>query len=145
MGFITLEDLTGTVDVTLFPDAFQLASPYIESQEPLIIEGRVEIDDERGKAKVVATTVMSLKEATGKMVSRVVFALNHNVLTVSKLNLLQGILSRYRGDCPGYINLKKDDCEMVLSLSNDYRVEPSSELMQEVDALFGCSVVDFEA
>ncbi len=145
MGFITLEDLTGTVDVTLFPDSFQLASPYIESQEPLIIEGRVEIDDERGKAKVVATTVMSLKEATGKMVSRVVFSLNHNILTVSKLNHLQSILSRYRGDCPGYINLRKDDCEMVLSLSSDYRVEPSSELMQEVDSLFGCSVVDFEA
>jgi len=144
MGFITLEDLTGTVDVTLFPDAFQLALPYIDSQEPLIIEGRVEIDDERAKAKVVATTVMSLKEATGKMVSRVVFALNHNVLTTSKLNHLQGILSRYRGDCPGYVSLKKDDCEMLLSLSNDYRIEPSSELVQEVDALFGCSVVDFE-
>ncbi|MEA2108751.1 MAG: DNA polymerase III subunit alpha [Pseudomonadota bacterium] len=145
MGFITLEDLTGTVDVTLFPDAFQLASPYIDSQEPLIIEGRVEIDDERGKAKVVATAVMSLKEATAKMVSRVVFALNHNLLTVSKLNLFQGILSRCRGDCPGYVTLRKDDCEIVLSLSNDYSVKPSSELMQEVDALFGCSVVDFEA
>jgi len=51
MGFIVLEDLTGSVDVTMFPDAFQLASPYIESQEPLIIEGRVEVDDERARAK----------------------------------------------------------------------------------------------
>ena len=144
MGFITLEDLTGTVDVTLFPDAFQLASPYIDSQEPLIIEGRVENDDERAKAKVVATTVMSLKEATGKMVSRVVFSLNHNVLTASKLNHLQSILSRYRGNCPGYVSLRKDDCEMLLSLSRNYCVEPSTELVQEVDALFGCRVVDFE-
>jgi len=144
MGFITLEDLTGTIDVTLFPDAFQLASPYIESQEPLIIEGRVEIDDERAKAKVVATTVMSLKEATRKMVSRVVFSLNHNLLTISRLNHLQSILSRYRGNCPGYVSLKKDDCEILLSLSKNYGVEPSGELVQEVDDLFGCGVVDFE-
>ena len=88
---------------------------------------------------------MSLKEATGKMVSRVVFSLHYNALTATKVNLLQGILSRYRGNCPSYVTLKMDDCEIVLSFSKDYQVEPSSELMQEVDALFGCSVVDFEA
>jgi len=145
MGFIVLEDLTGTVDVTLFPDAFQLASPYIQSQEPLVVEGRVEVDDERARAKVVATSVMSLKEATGKMVSRVVLALPRDVLTTAKLNLLRGILSRYHGDCPAYVSLGMDDCELVLSLSKDYCLEPNGELKREIDDLFGCNVVGFEA
>ena len=145
MGFIVLEDLTGTVDVTLFPDAFQLASPYIQSQEPLVVEGRVEVDDERARAKVVATTVMSLKEATGKMVNRVVLALPRDVLTTARLNLLRGILSRYRGDCPAYVSLGMADCELVLSLSKDYRLEPNGELKREIDDLFGCNVVGFEA
>ena len=145
MGFIVLEDLTGSVDVTLFPDAFQLASPYIESQEPLIIEGRVEVDDERARAKVVANTVMSLKEATGKMIHRVVLALQRDLLTTAKLNQLKEILSRYRGNCPAYVNLSMNDCELVLALSKDYHLEPSSELVQEVDSLFGSNVVGFEA
>ncbi|MBN2333202.1 MAG: DNA polymerase III subunit alpha [Deltaproteobacteria bacterium] len=144
MGFINLEDVTGTVDVTLFPDAFQLATPYIDSQEPLVIEGRVEVDDEKANAKVVATTVLSLKEATEKMVNRVVFTLQHKQLTTLQLSRLQKILSRHRGNCPGYVTVRMSHCEAVLSLSEQYNIQPSTELLQEVNDLFGYSVVEFQ-
>jgi len=61
------------------------------------------------------------------------------------LNQLKEILSRYRGNCPAYVNLSMNDCELVLALSKDYHLEPSSELVQEVDSLFGSNVVGFEA
>jgi len=53
---------------------------------------KVEVDDERARAKVVANTVMSLKEATGKMIHRVVLALQRDLLTTAKLNQLKGPL-----------------------------------------------------
>jgi len=49
MMFLTLEDLTGMLDVVLFPDVYRQASSFIHSSEPLLVTGVVEMDTGRGE------------------------------------------------------------------------------------------------
>lgn len=143
MAFITLEDVVGRVEVTLFPEAYQAAMPFCESGRPLIIEGRLEVEEDGSRAKVVAEKAMGLDEALKKRISSVCFSLARDRVTVDRLRRLHVILTRHRGGCPGEVKLRLKDCEAVLKLPENLALEPSGELMREVDNLFECSVVDF--
>jgi DNA polymerase-3 subunit alpha len=47
MMFLTLEDLSGTLDCILFPDVFKRVGTFIYTPEPILIVGTVEMDQER--------------------------------------------------------------------------------------------------
>ncbi|GER79171.1 MAG: hypothetical protein DPW21_00425 [Anaerolineae bacterium] len=49
MMFLTIEDLTGTLDTILFPDAYRAAKSLVSSSAPLFITGVMEMDVERGE------------------------------------------------------------------------------------------------
>lgn len=49
MLFLTLEDLTGTIDAILFPDSYRNAKSLVGSIEPLLLTGVMEMDVERGE------------------------------------------------------------------------------------------------
>jgi DNA-directed DNA polymerase III PolC len=49
MLFLTIEDLTGTLDAILFPDAYRTAKNLVSSSAPLLVTGMMEMDVERGE------------------------------------------------------------------------------------------------
>jgi len=49
MLFLTLEDLSGTLDAILFPDAYRNAKSLMGSSAPLFVTGVMEMDVERGE------------------------------------------------------------------------------------------------
>jgi len=42
MGFVTLEDLTGSVEITVFSDIYTSASGLLKSDDPLLVTGKLE-------------------------------------------------------------------------------------------------------
>src|SRR5207245_10324889 len=61
MAFFTLEDMDGTVDITVFPEPFKAAAPCLHSREALLVRGRVD-DGEKGRV-VLAEDVRLLEQA----------------------------------------------------------------------------------
>jgi DNA polymerase-3 subunit alpha len=49
MLFLTLEDLQGTLDAILFPDAYRAAKSLVGTSSPLLVTGVMEMDSERGE------------------------------------------------------------------------------------------------
>lgn len=49
MLFLTLEDLSGTVDAILFPEVYRVSKFLFNSTGPLLVTGIMEIDTERGE------------------------------------------------------------------------------------------------
>jgi DNA polymerase III subunit alpha len=60
MMFLTFEDLTGTLDVILFPDIYRSAHTMIKSAAPLLISGVVEIDARSSEPYLRAENVVNL-------------------------------------------------------------------------------------
>ena len=50
MLFLTIEDMAGTLDAILFPDAYRQAKEIVNSSNPFLLSGTVELDPERGEA-----------------------------------------------------------------------------------------------
>jgi DNA polymerase III subunit alpha len=58
MMFLTLEDLTGMLDVVLFPEAYRQAKTALSTSAPLLVTGVVEMDDTRSEPLLRAEKVV---------------------------------------------------------------------------------------
>ena len=49
MLFLTLEDLSGTLDAIAFPDGYRTAKDILNSNSPMLLTGMMEMDTSRGE------------------------------------------------------------------------------------------------
>ncbi|MFQ5896654.1 MAG: DNA polymerase III subunit alpha [Candidatus Methylomirabilia bacterium] len=61
MAFATLEDMGGSVELTVFPGPFRTAAPLLRAQAPVLVRGRVD-ESERGRV-VLAEEIRPLQES----------------------------------------------------------------------------------
>ena len=60
MLFLTLEDLSGTLDVIVFPDLYGQVKQIATSNHPLLITGILEIEKGRDEPTLKAEKLMEL-------------------------------------------------------------------------------------
>jgi DNA polymerase III alpha subunit len=60
MLFLTVEDINGTLDVILFPDAYRATKHLLDSTRPFLITGMMEMDSERGEPYMKAEKLVSI-------------------------------------------------------------------------------------
>ncbi|HTE03546.1 MAG TPA: OB-fold nucleic acid binding domain-containing protein, partial [bacterium] len=61
MAFVTLEDLTGSCEVIIFPRAYEQVHFLLKRDAVLVVRGRVDVMEQQ--AKILADRVMTLEEA----------------------------------------------------------------------------------
>ena len=71
MGFAMIEDVTGSVEVVVFPETYAKAVEHLKSDLPLMISGTVDIGEKSTKIK--ATDIVSLRELTERETRKVYF------------------------------------------------------------------------
>jgi DNA polymerase III alpha subunit len=49
MLFMTLEDMSGLLEVVFFPNAYRQAKPLLGSAQPLLVTGIMSMDETRGE------------------------------------------------------------------------------------------------
>ncbi len=120
MAFVTLEDLSGFVELVIFPEVYLAASELLKSEEPLLVRGAVDAGEEvqddgegpgggrqrsgrRGQPRQQAAGQRGavLKEVRERLTRRVHFRLTTPGLDDRQLRALREIVGRYRGDCEG--------------------------------------------
>lgn len=143
MAFVTLEDLTGFVEVILFPEVYQSCSELIKSDEPLLVSGVINVEEE--SCKLMASEVLTLKEVQERLTRRVHLRLSSPGLDQEQLQGLKDLLQRHRGGCDVRIHLVVPNrSETVINLPPGYQVAATDQLMSDTDKLFGYHVVSFE-
>jgi DNA polymerase-3 subunit alpha len=61
MAFLTLEDMVGTTEVTVFPEPFRAAADHLRRRQPLLVRGRVD-DSDKGRV-VLADEIRPFEHA----------------------------------------------------------------------------------
>lgn len=61
MLFMTLEDLSGMLDVAIFPDVYHQVRSFIQSSEPILVTGLIKTDPGRSEPLLVAEKVRRLR------------------------------------------------------------------------------------
>jgi DNA polymerase-3 subunit alpha len=161
MGFVTIEDLTGSVEVTVFSDVYNAAITLLKSDDPLLITGKLEKGEKGAKILVQgqkeggsewqqknrgpAGDIKLLQDARALTTKKVFFTLRMDDMPTERLDGLKGIIERHRGNIPSFIAFEMSKRgKATMQLPAEMHVMPNDDLRLEVERLFGYNAATFE-
>ena len=135
MAFITIEDLTGEMEVGLFPKLFQQAVDFLDNDEPLLIHGRVEKDENKVSLRIQKVT--SLVKARAEKAKEFHIELSTTSLT-GRIEEVLSVFEQHQGPCPVTLHLNiPERCDVSIRLPEEYQVNPTEALVDEIESMFG--------
>ncbi|HAV68096.1 MAG TPA: DNA polymerase III subunit alpha, partial [Alcanivorax sp.] len=143
MGFITLDDKTGRVEVSVFGRTFAQYGERIQKDALLVVRGGVRMDDYTGGFNLVADEVMDICQAREMFARR----LRVRVPVDDALpDTLGRTLSPYRangngGGTPVTLQLAHREADAAMALGDDWKVIPHQSLMDDLRGRYGDSSV----
>jgi DNA polymerase-3 subunit alpha len=141
MAVFMLDDVDGSVEVVVFPEAFAKHAALIDTDAMLLVRGKLEKDEE--SARLVATEILpmaALMERTTREIAIHVKVPPHGRTT---FEALAELLSRHRGDRRVSLELDVRSHDRPLRVRADVtlRVKPTERLVAEVEQLCGTGSV----
>ncbi|MGB0360204.1 MAG: DNA polymerase III subunit alpha, partial [Endozoicomonas sp.] len=137
MGFVTLDDRTGRIEVAVFADVFTEYQHLLHKDAVLVVEGEVTFDDYSGSLKVRSKKVMKLVDARSHYARRLVLDVNHDQVDRHFSRKLSAMVSKQRGSLPIRIDYQKEGASVSLLLGDQWLVNPSDELVLELRQWLG--------
>jgi len=140
MAFLTLQDLTGSCEVVVFPDLYKAGSALMRKDATVFIRGRINSRDDI--PKVIAEEVVPLDEVKKRFTRLVSIDLHTAGLDPELLQKLKEILSSHRGKVPVYLSFRDPSGKTaVIQPGDDFRVETTDQLFQAIESLVGENAV----
>jgi DNA polymerase-3 subunit alpha len=142
-GFITLEDLTGTVEVVCWAARpAQNGRPaqkgwadwelFCKSDEPLLIHGEVRINDrdaENPRAEITALDVEPLSAVRKQKTSQILLRIDADQLSAERATELKTLLGRHAGSCAVTVRAVIP-AQSETTISVPVKVQPADELLE---------------
>ncbi|HEY8206633.1 MAG TPA: DNA polymerase III subunit alpha, partial [Myxococcaceae bacterium] len=166
MAWVTMEDLSGSVDVVCFPGkdgtrsvmgkdgkwakagpkpGYEQWESMLKSDDPVLVTGTVQVnqrDEESPVVEIIAEEIQSLKEVREKRVRRVEVRVAAGEVTEEKLAKLKELASKHAGATPVAMSIMFPGEAEVLIGGTQLKVAVTDELIGQVNRLFGANVVE---
>ncbi|WP_413578695.1 DNA polymerase III subunit alpha [Bdellovibrio sp. HCB290] len=134
MAFGKIEDLTGAVELVIFPDAFAKNGELLKDERPMLIGGGLEVEE--GVAKIMVDSVSPLEDIL-KKTKRMVFRLDR--IPYEDYGRLNSLMKDNPG--PTAVSLEIDIPDVrrrvMMEVGDISGVSVSNEFFEGVHSLFG--------
>jgi DNA polymerase-3 subunit alpha len=168
MAYVELEDLTGTVDVTLFPRAYEQFRHIFEPDAVVVLQGKVEAARPGGRNRSPSPAIDEDLDATGEeeveqaaIIAEAAWAWDDPDcapverqqtthidvpvgIEVGVVDHLASVLARHPGPGDVLVHLKVQGTEVTIQVGERFRVSAGPTLKEDLDSLFGQEVTRFE-
>ncbi|WP_257267281.1 DNA polymerase III subunit alpha [Endozoicomonas sp. ONNA2] len=144
MAFVTLDDRTGRIEVSVFADVFGEYQHLLHKDAVLVVEGEVTFDDYSGSLKVRSKRVMKVVDARSHYARRLVLEVSYEQVDGHFERKLSSILGGQPGQLPVRIDYRRDDAQASLMLGEQWLVSPSDELVLELRQWLGKNAANVE-
>ena len=135
---VTLQDRTGVVEALVFPEAFQKLEPILKAATPLLVKGRVAVEDVGTRLMVSDARV--LDQVSDRAPSLLRVRVDLKALDPAVLDQLGELFTRSPGRCRVAFELIQDDgTEATLESSSAVRAD--RELVERVREICGSDSV----
>ncbi len=148
MAFFTLEDMAGTVEVTVFPEPFKAAAPYLRARDPLVVRGRVD-DGDKGRV-ILADDIRILDQSLANKPKSGAGEPSACRLRVpsagdasATLAALKRVCDEHPGGVPVFVHVLLNGVEVVVR-ARGVSVDASAEFTAKVTALMGTPAMVIE-
>ncbi|MBI3312949.1 MAG: DNA polymerase III subunit alpha [Candidatus Omnitrophica bacterium] len=140
MGFITLQDLSGTCEVVTFPEIYRTAQALIKKDSPVFVRGKINSRDD--VPKILAEEIVALEDVKKRFTRLISIDLRTTGLDPELLKEIRRILQTHKGSIPVYLSFRDPSGKsIVLHSGEDLRVESSDQLFEALEQLVGESAV----
>ena len=143
MANIVLEDMTGSIEVIIFPDLFNRVFRILKSEEPVIVKGTIEANET--SMKLIAQDIALLEKIREQEIKAIEICLKEGSITKKLLMNLRQILFKYPGNCQVRfrIELSNSEKEVLIVAHNSYNISPCQELVDDIQAVLGAGSFRF--
>jgi len=141
MAFVTIEDMHGSVEAIVFSSVYYTASDLLFEDNPILIQGRVQKDEQ--SVKVIADTVIEMDKAEETWTASIHFHLDVTRTDRELLLGLQQTLLKHPGSCRGFLHLRSPQgTDTIIALPENVKLQAGTVLTREVNGLLGYPAVE---
>ena len=140
MGFATVEDLNGSVEVVVFPSVYASCADLLTADRPVLVQGQAQVEE--SGVKILADTVIPMEQAEATWTVEVRLMIDSATTDRDTLERVHQTLIRYPGPCKGYVHIcMDDDNQAVVSMDDDLRIRYCEAMTREINAIVGYDAV----
>ncbi len=135
MAALQLEDLTGRVETTIFPDVFDASQALLAIDAIVVVAGRVESRDDRG-LKLLAAEILPWEKARAASRPTLNLEVRAEDLSEAWFAAVDEVLSSHPGDSDVYLHIVLPDRSRQGSRSRRHRVSEGDAVLRALVAAF---------
>jgi DNA polymerase-3 subunit alpha len=138
MAIITVEDLSGQVDATIFSETLARISegnPTAVSAEQIVfIKGKV--DRRRETPGIVVNELIPIADAMQRLTRGIKLEIEHASRVSDLLPQIKPVLERHRGNCDTFVQVPFNGSKKVLiALDRSWSVRPTPEMKKDLETV----------
>jgi DNA polymerase-3 subunit alpha len=134
MAFVELDDISGTVEVTVFAKTWAQAREVLRADAVVVVKGRVE---RRTESEVKLMAIEAAPFAASADFGVVKLRVDARLAPATVIQELKHLIGEYPGEAPVELRVETSAGAKVLRFGTDYRVKPDGDFMAEAKALLG--------
>ncbi|MCU0821028.1 MAG: DNA polymerase III subunit alpha [Spirochaetes bacterium] len=141
----TIEDTGGIIEVLFFPDVYDKFQDLLNTHEPVLVKGKVEIEDDV-PTKIISRELKSLEQIKKESISGIHIKLG-GTPDETLLKTLKSLIVKYNGEgkkCPVFFHINEENKgEKVIKAHHAFNTIPSDKLKSELSRLIGDESIYF--
>ncbi len=135
-----LEDMTGSVDAIVFPEAYKRLQAILKQEIPMLVRCSIRVE-EGATAKIAVSQMTPLEEAKPKLPRSIRIRVPLETATPATVDALHTICRERRGDAKVLFDVERGGDFMVVMEADGYNVCPDRSFITRVEELCGRGAV----
>jgi DNA polymerase-3 subunit alpha len=131
---MAIEDLTGEIQVMVFPKVYEAVSPYCHTDAILVIKGRLDVSEDSPRLMAMEVSAPDLSVDRN---APFVITVAAQQCTPDTVDRLKSVLGAHPGPTEVHLQMSSGTRTTVLRLDEGFRVSATSSLGADLKALLG--------
>jgi DNA polymerase-3 subunit alpha len=134
-----LEDMTGTIEAIVFPEAFKKLQPLLKQEIPMLVKAGVRVE-EGSNPKITISSMEPLEEAKPVLPNSIRIRIALENATPATIDALHSICREKKGTAKVLFSLERAGDFMTVMEADGYNICPDRAFMTRVSELSGVTV-----
>jgi len=136
MAFVTVEDLNGTFEMTVFSSLYNEIHHLLIADNAVLVDGQVQ--KEENTVKLLANHIVPIQKAEEIWTVSIHINLETDNTGRDQLESLHQVVKNHPGVCEAFLHIKAPEmAEAIIALPARFQLHPSKELRKEINACMG--------
>jgi DNA polymerase-3 subunit alpha len=132
----TLEDMSGSIDMIVFPEAFKRIGEKVKLEVPVLVKAGVRIE-EGANPKITAAEIMPLEEAKVPLPRALRIRVMVDTAAENTIDDLHALFVERKGEAKVLFDIERQGDFMVVMEADGYNVLPDRNFIARVEQLCG--------